>query len=171
MQEASDLFLHLSMHRSVHFAVEAKQKYTNFDFTFLTYISDFSLVLVLYGLRSNSAISRLYSDGTVIQFANLDLLPDIHGQLAAFLFQLLLPLLSMYVLGTCITFHSLIMMASLYVTVHILRHTFISTIKRRYMCHILLVSFTIDCIQITRCIVCSYLFTVLYNVCTRLNRR
>ena len=42
--------------------------------------------LVGYGLTSHSAIFQLYSDGTVVQFPNFDLLPGTqrHGQLGVF---------------------------------------------------------------------------------------
>ena len=44
------------------------------------------LGLVYCGLKSYSAIFQLYSDGTVVQFLNLDLLPGTHrhGQLGVF---------------------------------------------------------------------------------------
>ena len=48
--------------------------------------SDVFGLLVGYGLTSHSAIFQLYSDGTVVQFPNFDLLPGTqrHGQLGVF---------------------------------------------------------------------------------------
>ena len=52
----------------------------------LTIFSHISTWIVGCGLTSHSAIFQLYCDGTIVQFPNLDLLPDTqcHGQQGVF---------------------------------------------------------------------------------------